>query len=182
MKKHLIVWTLTAALLAGAWTLNRLTLPEDAPESAFSTIARLDEPATTRNLAVTVTDVRRAHGVTDADGWSADGNWIVVDIEAAAVVTQRGTGLRLAELVVDGRTFHATERGTTFHRQQLVPGVPRSGTLAFEVPTEITSGQATLRFGTSSDERLDGIIELHVELDDLTVQNETVLDENGWAR
>lgn len=183
--KKVLPWLLTAALLAGAWGLVKITLPDDAALEPFITTTGLDEPSVTRDLAVTVTDVRAARRVTDAAGWSAEGTWLVVDLEAAAVLTQEAALLDLAELTIGDRTFIATERGTTFLDQRLVPGVPRAGSLAFELPADALAGDAVLRLGNTtavSDPLLDGVIELRIDVDAAPMLNETQLRENGWAR
>lgn len=186
MKQKVLVWSLTLVLLAAAWGVSKATLPDDTSIAAFSTVAVLDEPVTVRNLEVTVTDVHAASRVTDADGWSAEGTWIVVDLEAASVVTQEAATLGLAELVIGDRTFSATDRGTTFAEQRLFTGVARAGSLAFELPADALTGPATLRLGVPSgspnEVLLDGLIELPLVRDDLPVEVEVPLDENGWAR
>ena len=63
--------TLTIALLAGAWLVSKATLDDDAPTSPFVTTARVGEQATTRNLAVTVHDVRLAFGAVASRPWRA---------------------------------------------------------------------------------------------------------------
>ena len=186
MRKHVLVWAATAALLACAWGVSKLTPSDDAASAPFPEIASIDEPASTRNLTVTVTDVRLADRVTDAKGWSADGTWLVVDLAAASRVTQDLSTLRLAELTVGDRTFSATDRGTTFFKQALVTGVPRSGSLAFELPDDVTDDQAVLRLGIpgggSADVQLDGVIDLPLDLAELTTEPEVLLAENGWTR
>lgn len=185
VQKKVLTWTLTLALLAGAWGLAKVTLPDDAAITPFPTVAELGEPTITRNLEVTITDVRVARQVTDAFGWTAEGTWLVVDVEAATVITQDGGSLGLAELTIADRTFSATERGTTFSRQRLVTGVARAGSLAFELPEDALTGQATLRLGLPSgaplEVLLDDVVELSVELDELPVEAEVLLIENGWA-
>ena len=186
MKKTVLIWLLTAALLAAAWGVSKLTLPDDAGTAPFPRIATVGEPATVRNLTATVTDVRLAERVTDAEGWSAGGTWLVVDLEAATGLTQDLSTLRLAELTVGDHTFRATERGTTFFQQALVTGVPRAGSLAFELPDDVAGEHATLRLGVpgagGSEVLLDGVIELPIDLAELPVDAEVLLDENGWAR
>lgn len=172
-------------MLVAAWGLTQVTLSDDAALAPFVTTAERGEPATARNLAVTVTDVRAARAVSDAGGWSAEGTWVVVDLEAAAVVSQQNARLTLAELVIGDRTYSATDRGTTFRDESLVPGVPRSGSLAFELPADALTGTATLRLGVPEgrdDAALDGIVELTIDLDALTVEPEATIDENGWSR
>ncbi len=182
MKNKFLVWTLTFVLLAAAWGVSKATLPDDAATTPFPAVAALDEPVITRDLAVTVTDVHRARRVADADGWSAEGTWFVVDLEVASVIGQDAASLQLAQLVIGDRIFHATERGTTLYEQRLFTGVPRSGSLAFELPEEVVGGAATLRLSTADDPLLDGIIEMPLQLDEIPVETEVVLDENGWAR
>ena len=60
MKKHILIWLATVALLVCAWGVSKATLPDDAPNAPFSTVAQIGEPASTRNLVVTATDVRPA--------------------------------------------------------------------------------------------------------------------------
>lgn len=184
-RSRLAVWLLTGVLLAGAWAVSKATLPDDASTAPFPTRAELGERVTVRDLAVTVTDVRAAERVTDSTGWSAEGTWLVVDLEAAAVLSQ-DAALKLHELVIGERTFSATERGTTFRGHALIPGVARTGSLAFELPADALHGQAVLRLGTPTglrlDAPLDAVVELPIALDEVTVQHEAVLHENGWAR
>ncbi|UPL10062.1 DUF4352 domain-containing protein [Microbacterium sufflavum] len=186
MKKHVLVWLLTAALLAGAWVVSKVTLPDDAATAAFPRTTQIGEEAAVRNLVVTVTDVRLADRVEDADGWSADGTWLVVDLEAASAVTQDLSTLSLAQLTIGDRTFSATDRGTTFAQQRLVTGVPRAGSLAFELPDDVTDDRATLRLGVAGagigEVLLDGVVDLPLDLADLPVEAAILLDENGWAR
>ena len=186
MKKHILIWVATAALLVCAWGVSKATLPDDAPNAPFPTVAKIGEEASTRNLAVTVTDVHLADRVTDAKGWSADGTWLVVDLEAATGVTQDLSTLTFAEFTIGDRTFSATDRGTSFAAQRLVTGVPRSGSLAFELPDDVTRDRATLRLGVPgaavSEVLRDTVIELSIDLSALPVEAEVLLDENGWAR
>lgn len=175
-------WSLTVALLAGAWVLNTVALPDGSSEASFATRATIGEAATTRNLELTVTGVRAARTLTDPQGWSAEGAWLVVDLDAAATQSQYAATLGFAELTIDERTFRATERGETFFRQRLVTGVPRSGSLAFELPDDSLHGTAMLRLSVSSDVRYDGIIEIPIALEDLPIDESIVLSETGWTR
>ena len=186
MKKHVLVWLLTTALLACAWVLVKVTLPGDAPDAPFPAVAQIGEEAVTRNLVATVTDVHLTNRVTDAEGWSAEGTWLVIDLDAASGVTQRLSTLRLAELTIGERTFSATDRGTTFLAQRLVTAVPRSGSLAFELPDDVVGDRATLRLGVPGSGGFevlrDGVIDLPIDLATLPVEAEVLLVENGWAR
>ena len=67
--------------------------------------ATVGETATGRNLAVTFTDLRRAAEV-GADGWMAEGNWLVADLAVESVLAEDAS-LTNARLEVDGRTSPA---------------------------------------------------------------------------
>lgn len=180
--KTILVWSLTLVLLAAAWGVSKATLPDEASTVPFPIAAEFDEPVAARTLAVTVTDVHVAHRVSDAKDWTAEGTWVVVDLEVAGVLTQDEGTLQLAQLVIGDRTFGATDRGTTFLDQRLVTGVPRSGSVAFELPEGVAAGPATLRLGTADEVLLDDVIELPLQLDEVAVETEVLLEENGWAR
>lgn len=186
VRKHVLVWSMTGVLLAGAWVVSKATLPEDAGIEPFVTTVQVGDEGRVRNLVATVTDVRLADRVSDASGWSAEGTWLVVDLEAAAAGTQDFHSFSLAQLAIGERTFGATERGTSFLTQSLVSGVPRSGSLAFELPAGATVEAATLRLGVPSgsvgEVLADGVIEVPIDLSALSPVAEVVLDENGWAR
>lgn len=181
VRTKVVPWLLTAALLAGAWTLSKVTLPLDSAQAPFVTVATLGETASARNLEITVTDVHAARSVVDDKGWSTEGTWLVVDLEAAARATQKDAFLRTATLSIGDRLFSATDRAVTFLNQGLVPGVPRAGSLAFELPPEALTGSGVLRLGAANPV-LDGVVELTIELDELPVESEVALEENGWAR
>lgn len=178
-----LAWTLTAALLAGAWALNAITLDDEAAFSDIVTTGETGEPVIADNLEVVVTDVHAARSVVDANGWSADGTWVVVDIDAAAVDSQDAAAIRLAELVIGDRLFTASERPVSARQAiPLVPGVSRSGSLAFELPPDALVGTATLRLGTTTIGALRPVAEIPLALDDLAVEQQVQLDENGWTR
>lgn len=174
-------WSLTVALLAGAWVLNTVALPNGSSEASFVTRTTVGESGTTRNLELTVRDVRVTRTVTDPKGWSAEGTWLVVEVDAASRDSQYAASLGFAELTVGERTFRATERGETFYRARLVTGVPRSGSIAFELPADALKGEGTLRLGIPADARYDGLIEVPVALGDIPVEDEIVLPETGWT-
>ncbi|MFT4260413.1 hypothetical protein [Microbacterium sp.] len=184
--KRMLTVALAAVLLAAAWGVVALTPSEDVAQAPFATAATIGEEAVARNLAVTVTDVRASAEVSDAAGWSATGTWLVVDLEAASREDQEHALLDIAQLVIGDRTFSATDRGTTFARHRLVTGVPREGSLAFELPDDALTGTATLRLGLSTgapgETPLDDVITLSIDLDALTPTGSTTLLENGWAR
>ncbi|UNK71325.1 DUF4352 domain-containing protein [Microbacterium sp. H1-D42] len=182
VRTHVVTWGTTAALLAGAWVLNAVALPENAPQTGIVVAGEAGAPTSTRNLVVTVDDVRAARSVADADGWTAEGTWLIVDISAQAIDTQVGARLGLADLVIGERTFRATERGQTFSEAKLVPGVPRSGSLAFELPPDALAGDAVLRFSPVAFPNLDGMIEIPVDLDAVPIETQVTLRATDWTK
>lgn len=181
VRTHLLTWGATAALLGGAWVLNAVALPENAAQTGMVTTGEVGSSTETRNLVLSVEDVHAARAVADADGWSAEGTWLVVDVSAAAVDTQVTARLGLAELAIGERTFRATERGETFAEANLVPGVPRSGSLAFELPPGALTGTATLRFSPVAFPNLDGVIEIPIDLDEIPVEEHVTLSATDWT-
>lgn len=176
------VWALSIVLVVAAWGLTQVQKPDDAPYDSFVSTTTVGERATTRNLAVTVTRVRAARSVSDGGRWHADGTWLVVDFDAAAVVDQFGALLATSNLHLGDRTYSATERGESARNMVLVTGVPRHGSIAFEVPPESLKGTATLEFAVDYNTDADGVIEVVVDLDQVATQNEVTLDPEGWAR
>lgn len=178
----LLPWGLTALLLACAWAVNAVSLPFGSAEASFPNRTAVGQTATIRNLSLVVTDVHAARSITDATGWSADGTWLVVDVDAAAVESQYGSALAFAELTIGDRTFSATERGASLFRSgALVPGVMRHGSLAFELPSDALAGTAELRLANTLRVEDDGVIEVPIDLDGLAVQDSVTLAETGWT-
>lgn len=179
-------WAAGVALLVAAWLVALVTPPDDAAEQPFAVTAEVGEPAQGRNLAVTVTGVRAADEVS-LGGWSAAGTWVVVDLDAAAVRSAQGTLLSYATLTIGDREYRASERPATasltdaMFRTALIPGIPRSGSLAFELAPDARAGTAVLRLGIADDPRLDSLIELRIDLDEVPVEPAAELRETGWA-
>lgn len=174
-------WMLTAVLLGAAWCVNAWALPDGSAEASFVTNTTVGHPGTTRHLTVTVTDVRAAHAIVTPRGRTMAGTWLIVELRAETLDTSFGSLLGLAQLTISERAFSATERDLTLYREQLQTGVPRSGSMAFELPEGALSGAAALQFGLHADARLDGVIEVPIDLDDLPVEDEVTLNETGWA-
>ena len=173
-------WTLAAAFLVTAWFVALATPGEEEAQSAFVVAATTGEQAAGRNLEATVTDVRRAAEVRTHDGrWAAEGNWVVVDLEVAAVTED--AFLFHAVLESDGVRYSASERPSSLARAQLAAGIPQSGSLAFELPADLESGQAVLELALNNNTRLDSLIVLPFDLADTTRVPQTELQETGWS-
>lgn len=189
MVKRILPWALTAALLVGAWVIALVTPETSVAARAFVVQATLGERAEGRNLAVTVHDVRASHAISTSAGWRAEGTWIVVDLDAEAVTAQYGSLLSTTTLTVGGRTFDATERGVaegiadtvSLAHVQLVPGIPRTGSLAFQIPDDSLTGIATLELAAGLDPDYDSIISLTIDLDAVPVDDDIELVPVEWA-
>ena len=179
--KAWLAWTIGLALLIAAWGVVQITPAEDDPQASFPVAATVGEPAVGRAFEVTITDVRLADRAT-AGGWYADGTWLVVDLEVASRLEETGTLLSYAVLVVGDRTFRASERPESLFGSTLSVGIPRAGSIAFELPADLADHPALLRLGLDVDTRLDSVIELPVELGTLDRQDETELLREDWAQ
>jgi hypothetical protein len=173
-------WAIGTVLVAAAWGVAAITPAESAYESPFPLVVEIGEQGVGRNIAVTATDVHRASRVT-AGEWSADGNWVVVDLDAAAVVSEFASSLSLATLEADGRTFRASERPDSLLSAGLSVGVPRSGGLAFELPADITDGSAILRLALDTDTRLDSVVVVELDLGEIPLEDAVELPPTEWS-
>ncbi|MBO9627588.1 MAG: hypothetical protein J7484_14605 [Microbacterium sp.] len=178
-------WGLAVALVAGAWAVTVLAPSDNAGADAFTMRTTVGERVEGRNIAATVLDVRAARSIVSESGWRADGTWLLVDLSADAGVSQSQGLLTTATLRIGERTFSASERGPdemSIYREQLVPGVPMTGSLLFELPDDALVGHGTLRFATSTKPWGDSIVELDIDLDALHVTPEITVADTGWAR
>ena len=95
-----VAWATGAGLIVVAWFVALATPGEEQAQAPFPVAAVVGEPATGRTLTAKITDLRRAAEVSASNGWTADGNWLVVDLEAAAVVSEAGGSIGHAMLRV----------------------------------------------------------------------------------
>ena len=82
---------------------------------------------------------------------------------------------------VDDLTFRASERPESLFRSDLSVGIPRAGSIAFEIPAELVDRPAVLRLATDDDTRLDSVMEIAVDLGALERDGEAELADTGWA-
>jgi hypothetical protein len=168
VRKSWAVWTAGVALLALAWGVTKVTPGPELTEASFIVDARIGEEARGAELILTVDDVMLADRVEDSRGWGADGVWVVADMQMSARTTEEITLLGTAHLIVDGRTYRASERPASLLGETLGAGIVTKGSVAFELPSGVDEGPAVLRFAPKADDlRLDSVIELAVELSDL---------------
>ncbi|MFS0868293.1 hypothetical protein AB3M83_13275 [Microbacterium sp. 179-B 1A2 NHS] len=177
-----LAWGVGVGLLLAAWGVVQVTPTDDDANGPFVVSAEIGESAVARTFEVTVTDVHLASRVADARGWSAEGTWLVVDLQAEAVRTEKSTNLGNAVLVVDGVTYRASERPASFVDTSLETGIPQRGSLAFELPTAARERSAALQLsGSEAETRLDSLVELRIDLADLEPQDEVEMEPTGWA-
>lgn len=194
MKKFL-PWLLTAALLVAAWFATFWTPSEDDITAPFIVTAEIGEPAVGRDIAITINDVQVSDGVfiagepDDGDEWTAEepkwlmpGSWVILTLDAESNISQVGSTIQRAVLVIDGRTYWADERMPSLADSvSLVPGVPLNGNFAFEVPPDLRESTGTFQISLNFDERVDSVIELTVDLSTLPIEDEVEIVKTDWA-
>ncbi len=174
------VWATGATLLALAWGVVQITPDEDAATEPFIVPAAVGESAAARTFEASVTDPRLGTRAT-AGSWSAEGTWLVVDVTVTARGDEKGALLLHAELMVDGVVYRASERPSSIYRQPLAVGIPRSGSLAFELPAAVTGRTGSLTLGLSDETRLDSLVEVPIDLGALTREPDVELTRTGWT-
>lgn len=168
--RRALPWLSGAALVlvAGAVTVSSPT--EHALLDPFLIRGGVSEPATSRTLVVQMRAASFADEVTvEESDWSAEGNWLVVTLAASAPRTEVDAAIILATLVVDGRTFQASERlETSLVDTDLHVGADTVGGLAFELPADLDAGAAELRLTPAySTPELDDVIAIPLVLDEV---------------
>ncbi|WP_402839964.1 hypothetical protein [Microbacterium sp. GXS0129] len=163
-----LVWITGAALVIAAGVVTVVTPDPDAQVDAFLVHGAVHETIGSRNLTVRVEDVRFADRITvsEDDDWTAEGNWLVVDLSAAATRTEVDATIRLIKLIVDGRDFIASERpSTSLVGADLRVGLETRGMVAFELPADLAAETAELRLSLPySTPHLDDVIVVPLDL------------------
>lgn len=189
---QLKIWLATIVLLIAAAVVSSIAPAEDAEVAPFVVSGDIGEQVEGRDLIASVTDVRTATTVTgdeDSNGdttWTADGNWLIVDVDAASVTGPRiayitgAVNLGGAVFEIDGREYRATERTPSMFNVRLNPGVLRHGSLAFELPE--LAGTGVLKLSLSSDTRMDSVLEIPIDLDEISPLSEVQVIEPEWIR
>lgn len=164
-------------------------VPSDADsERPFVVAAAIGEAATVRTFAVTVTEAELADTLRAGD-WEQPGNWLVIDLSVegagsdatgylgrAAFVLGAGTGAEAGR-----REYRASERFLSLVNEPLVTGAPRTGSIAFELPAG-AAGSGAIELAQHGDTRLDSLVSVGIDLDELQRVPERELREAGWGR
>ncbi|MFJ2504594.1 hypothetical protein [Microbacterium sp. NPDC087592] len=174
-----IPWAAGIALVLAAGVVTAVTPPEDALTDPFFTRAAVDDTATSRTLIAAVQGASFADRLTVADKWEADGNWLVIELAVSAPTTEEDAVIGVASLVIDGQVFLASERPpTSLLRAKLRVGTDTIGTLAFELPEGLRTGNGELRLtGEYPTPRLDDVITFPLSLDEVPQDTDRELDE-----
>lgn len=140
-------WVVAVSMIVAAWWIAGATPDgEQRMLDPFPVRATWGQTVEADNLGVTVHGARLADRVATG-GWSADGRWLVVDLDAW-IVRREPAALGLAYLLVGDRTFLASERVADYDADAslggwgLHAGIPQTGTLVFELPEDITDDPA----------------------------------------
>lgn len=183
-----------AALLFAAGAIANGMPDESVRDAPFEVRGALGETLTGRNLSATVSGaqfVRQPRGELWGEPWAAEsgGVWLVVDTEAACVVSI--CQLQSVMLDVDGTRWSASERPNSLSLAQttLAAGIPTAGALLFELPAELAGEAAEsavplpaqLRLGVGSDDRLDSLLVIDIDLAALQQLKDADIAEPGWA-
>jgi hypothetical protein len=166
--RRLLPWAAGAALVVAAGVVTAVTPDAGAQNAPFLVRGAMEQTVTARNLIVRVDGATFADRITVADDdWEAAGNWLVVDLSAAARTTEVDAELMLVKLVADGREFIASERpSTSLVGSDLRVGLGTGGTVAFELPADVVSGAGELRLSLPyATPHLDDVIVVPLDLD-----------------
>ena len=131
--KRALTWVAALAMLVAAWVISgEAPDGEQRIDDPFPVTARVGEAVTSDNLGVTVHDVRLTDRLSTG-GWSADGTWLVVSLDAW-LVRREPASLKLGYLVVGERTFLASERVATYDVDASLSGSGLHERIAAAVP------------------------------------------------
>lgn len=162
-------------------------VPSDADsERPFVVAAAVGEAATARTFAVTVTEAELADTLRAGD-WEQPGNWLVIDLSVEGVGSDATGYLGRAAFVLGAgaesgrREYRASERFLSLVNEPLVTGALRTGSIAFELPAG-AAGSGAIELAQHGDTRLDSLVSVGIDLDELQRVPERELREAGWGR
>jgi len=169
-----------AALLVLAYLVAFTTPGTALVEGSIVTTGHIGEQAITRSIAATVHDAQLAEQV-DFDFWigTTSGIWFVADATIVATTSRRGVE---ADVFIDGVRYPSTERvdTDTVDGSVIDAGFPVTGPILVELPADVLTfpgaRSAVLRISPSGDSRLDGVIEVTIDLTTLEVESRLELE------
>ncbi len=164
-----------ALALLGCSALVAAVTPSDAVAQApFRTELIPGGQVDGRTISGELLDVRLAEEITDGV-WSAEGNWLILDLEVEA--RKRDETLWYARLErADGVQFRSSERPASLRDQGLSAGLPVRGSLVFELSDQTLGQKVRVDIGTVvADPRADSLLSLEIDLAELTPVQEAQL-------
>lgn len=180
-------WAAGIAMVAGAWGAAQLSPPKEAADAPFDVQARIGSSAVGRTFGVTVTDVRVAEEVSMpssalAPAWKAKGTWVVIDATAWGKGTAPARLLGGATLAFADASYSASERiQGGIIASELVNGVPRSGSLAFQIPASRATQRAVLRLEPVAGVERDSRVVMDLDLGAVPRVAATELRPAAWT-
>ena len=166
-------------LLVLAFGVAFSTPHDDVIEGPIAVRPALGESAAFGDLALTVHEVSLAREIeVDLTRLTTAGIWFVAE------VTVEGTTERTAvvvDVLIDGRRYPASGRAEGTADENVVDAAfPVTGPVVVELPADVLdlpgARSAVLRFSPRGDARLDGVIELVVDLTALEVDDRLEVD------
>lgn len=181
MRNRALPWIIGACLVVGAGALVALTPDDDALVAPIERRGAMDETVSSRALVATAVEARFAQTVETDDGWSAEGNWLVVTVTVSAPETEIDASIRLATLAIGDRVFQASERPTaSLVGTPLRVGIDTVGMLAFELPADVDSGTAELRLTPDYyTAELDDLVVIALPLDGIAREDTVEITRSG---
>lgn len=182
--RRALPWIVGGALVVGAGALTAATPSDDSLQGAFGIHGAVGTTVASRDLVVTVTGATFSDEVVGPDPeWSADGNWLIVTLVAAAPTTEVDAAINLPTLAVADRVFQASERPSdSLQGTPLRVGLDTVGTLAFELPDDLRAGAAELRLTPSFfTPELDDLVTVSLDLGELPRADSVELESPEWT-
>jgi hypothetical protein len=175
-------WAIVAGLglLAAAYAVTATIPASQLIEAPFGSRGSLGDTVSSSQLIATVHEASLAHEV-ELDLWrgTSSGVWFVA--EATVEATLEST-LMDVDLFIDGVKYAATGRGEgdTVDENAVAVRFPRTGPVLIELPAEVLdfpgARSAVLRISAFGDDRLEGVIEIVIDLTTLEVLDRIELE------
>jgi len=177
--RHVLNGAILLVILVVAGVVQATTPTDDERDAAIAVSGSIGDTLSGRNIAGRVDSVELAHEVSADNGWTGEttGTWVVVEARASAVVDET-TGPSLnAVLRIGDTTYSASSRprDATIADASLQAGIPVTGALVFEVPSDVLTTPAAraarIEFAAKSDTRADSLVVVTVDLTALDIRD-----------
>ena len=167
-------------LLAAAYGVAATTPTSQVVEAPFGSRGSIGDTITSSDLIATVHDASLANEV-ELGLWrgTTTGVWFVAEATIEATLTSRVIEI---DLFIDGVRYVATGRGDgdTVDTNSVAVRFPTTGPLLIELPADVLdfpgARTAVLRISTFGDDRLEGVVEVVIDLTALDVDDRVELE------